>query len=163
MATVIDDTTEATPDGTPAPMFLMLDSIDPTVFRGLAFDALGGYAGGRWPDWIMECDLYPGLASRHRIISYAVTVSEDADFADCEKGDLTPAQVENIWLPRQFGRNVWRPGVYANLSDWQAGLQDALAHYGDKIRRIVARYDGIFEVPAGFDRQQFTDPYQGRN
>ncbi len=148
-----------------AATLLMLDCVDVHAVAGLKFYALAGYAGGSWPTFAPEVAAYPALAKANRVLSYAVNVTEDAELADCETGDLTVAQVRDIWLPRQFGRKVWRPGVYANLSRWRdEGLQDALAHYGSQIRRIVADWTYVEgPVLSGFDCQQFSDHYANRN
>lgn len=74
---------------------------------------------------------------------------------DCEVGDLTPAQAE-AWVATQVRLGVHLVCVYANLSTWQDGLQAALAKYGKRIKRWVARFDGVAQVPAGFDAKQYA-------
>lgn len=145
-------------------MLLGLDSTDANAFQGLTFDWLAGYVGGAWPTFSPECQLYPALAKKGWVMSYAVNAEEDADALDCELGDASVAQAAP-WVDRQLGRGVWRPMVYANLSRWEdEGLKSDLAHYGDKIRRTVAHYTYVQGViPAGYDNQQFSDHWQGRN
>lgn len=141
---------------------LMLDSVDPHAFAGLTFDGLAGYVGGSWPDFSPEVALYPPLATAGRIISIAVNASENAEFLDCETGDAVPADC-GPWIDRQLARNVWRPGIYANASVWNAGLAADLHHYGTTIRRWVADWVYRPELLPGFDAQQWTDRYLSRN
>jgi hypothetical protein len=76
---------------------------------------------------------------------------------DCENGDLTPAQAV-AWVATQVKLNVPLVIVYADLSTWKGGLLKSLEHYGKRIKRWVAHFDGIPEIPAGFDCKQFSDP-----
>lgn len=73
---------------------------------------------------------------------------------DCETGDLTPAQAE-AWVAEQVKLDVPLVCVYANLSTWQNSLTAALAKYGSRVKRWVAHFDGIAQVPAGFDCKQY--------
>ena len=79
----------------------------------------------------------------------------EAAFCDCEKGDLTVAQTE-AWVAEQIKLNVPLVGVYADVSTWESGLLAALAKYGKRIKRWVAHWDGVAQVPAGFDCKQFS-------
>jgi hypothetical protein len=143
---------------------LGLDTITVSALQGLQFYWLAGYAGGWWPTYHPMCLAYPDLYKAGRIFSYAVNWSEDADWCDCEKGDLTVQQTL-LWLPRQFARGHKRPGVYASLDTWlHGGLKDATDHYGPNIVRGVAwyTYNPTIAVPWA-DFQQYTDRYAGRN
>ena len=141
----------------------VLDSVNPYTFQGLKFDGLAGYnPGGSWPDFSLECELYPELHKQNRIISIAITSYEDAEACDCESGDLSPSEVP-AWVERQLARKVWRPVVYSSASVWQSGLAATLSHHGDKIRRWVADWTYVPEIAAGFDMQQWTDHYMNRN
>jgi hypothetical protein len=143
---------------------LGLDTIDVSQLHGLQFYWAAGYVGGWWPTAHPLAIAYPQLAASGRLFSYAVNDSEDADWCDCERGDLTVLQVPG-WLSRQFARGSKRPGVYASWDTWtNQGLLDEVAHYGSNIVRIVAHYTYVAQIShAGFDVQQYTDHYASRN
>lgn len=143
---------------------LGLDTIDISQLHGLQFSWLAGYVGGWWPTFHPMVIAYPNLYKAGRIVSYAVSESEDADWCDCEKGDLTVPQVL-AWLPRQFARGHKKPGVYASEDTWvNGGLLSALNHYGENIVRICAWYTFHAAINDSWaDCQQFTDRYAGRN
>jgi hypothetical protein len=143
---------------------LMLDSIDVHEFHGLKFDALAGYVGGSWPSFSPECATYPGLHKQGRIISIAVTASEQAEILDCEAGDATPRQC-GPWLKAQLERGVWKPGIYSSSSQMplvEASIQ-ASGIKRDQIRLWVAKWTYHPGVMAGFEAQQWSDSYQHRN
>lgn len=74
---------------------------------------------------------------------------------DCETGDLTPAQAV-AWVAHSLEDGMYRPCVYANLDRWEnQGLGAELERYGSKIRRWVAHYDDVAEIPAGYDAKQY--------
>lgn len=78
-----------------------------------------------------------------------------ADCCDCEAGDLTITQAIQ-WVGERLAAGAHRPCVYADADYWNnQGLGNALAHYGDRIRRWVAQYDGVAEIPSGFDAKQY--------
>lgn len=81
---------------------------------------------------------------------------------DCEKGDLTPAQAVE-WVAAQVRLNVPLIIVYANLSTWQTDLLAPLAKYGRRIKRWVAHFDNVPQVPAGFDAKQYATGAVDRN
>jgi hypothetical protein len=151
------------PDQDPLPTLFGVDCVDVAAVAGLQFDFAMGYAGGWWPTYSPLCAAYPQLAAKGRVLSYAVSAGMQAELCDCERGDLTVAQVDP-WIGRQADRGVWRPGVYASLNTWaNGGLRDALAHRGQGIRRIVADWTYVAGVLGGYDCQQWTDRYRGRN
>jgi hypothetical protein len=78
--------------------------------------------------------------------------------ADCESGDLTPAQAE-AWVAQQVKLGVDPICVYANLNTWEnLGLLNALAKYGHRIKRWVAHYNNVAQIPSWADADQFADP-----
>lgn len=82
----------------------------------------------------------------------------DADICDSETGDLTPAQTV-AWVEKRLAAGAYRPGVYADKDRWEnQGLLAALAHYGVRIKRWQASFDGVAVIPAGYDGKQFLDP-----
>lgn len=91
---------------------------------------------------------------------YGITVlgrtGKDVFAVDCEKGNLTVDQTVN-WVNEQIRLGVDLIAVYADLSTWEAGgLKAKLAAHGDRIKRWVADYNGVKEVPAGFDAKQYA-------
>lgn len=136
-------------------MIYMYDSISPQSvpsFASTAQDAVAGYVGGHWPDFTALEQRFP----RDHHLSIAVNAEEDADCLDVETGDARPDQAPS-WVRRQHGRGVARPVLYANLSTMpavQSALDDAGIPRG-AVRLWVAHYDGVAEVPAGFDAKQF--------
>lgn len=141
----------------------ILDSVNPRAFGRLAStstDALAGYDDGRFNDIRQIEQEYPG----HRHQAIAVFASDDGDWLDVETFDATPQQAPG-WVRRQHARGLARPGVYANQSTMPA-VERALEQAGiarQSVRLIVAHYDGIAEVPVGFDAKQYTDHWEGRN
>ena len=128
------------------------------------FPAFAGYVDGTW-------QTAPGLKARFpsaHILTIAVFASDDADCCDCEKGDLTPAQVPS-WVKRQMARGAVLPCVYASAANipailsalTTAGIKRAQvriwsAHYGlgpHICGPATCKYPG---VPA-CDGTQFTD------
>lgn len=79
-----------------------------------------------------------------------------AQNCDSETGDLTiPSTI--TYVEGALALHVYRPGVYANMNRWIAlGMIDALAKYGNRIKRWVADFDGVAEIPAGFDAKQYA-------
>src|ERR1022692_3292301 len=67
-------------------------------------DAYLGYVGGFWPTYLALLAKFP----HSKILGMAINASEDAEGADCEKGDLSIAQMPG-WTHRQLARGVWRP------------------------------------------------------
>lgn len=77
---------------------------------------------------------------------------------DCESGDMSVAEAV-AWVAEQVRLNVALIIVYASQDTWVNGaLWDALAKYGARIKRWQAHYDGVAQVPAGFDAKQYADP-----
>jgi hypothetical protein len=75
---------------------------------------------------------------------------------DSETGDLTIAETI-AWVGQQVVRDVWPIVVYANQDRWlNLGLLDALAHYGDRIERWDADYDGSTAIPSWASAKQYA-------
>jgi len=94
------------------------------------FPAFAGYVDGTW-------QTAPGLKARFpsaHILTIAVFASDDADCCDCEKGDLTPAQVPS-WVKRQMARGAVLPCVYASAANIPAILS-ALTTAGIKRAQV---------------------------
>lgn len=93
---------------------------------------------------------------------YGITVfgrlGRDVFACDCERGDMTVAQTV-AWVAAQVRLNVPLVCVYAGLDTWEnQGLLKALEKYGHRIRRWVAHYNNIPEVPPWADADQFASP-----
>jgi hypothetical protein len=82
--------------------------------------------------------------------------------ADCESGDLTVAQAL-AWTEAQIKLHVDPICVYASLSVWLsqgllAGIQALEKKYGVKIKKWVAHYNNVAQIPSWADADQFADP-----
>jgi hypothetical protein len=147
----------------------MLDSITPANLRPGA-DAYLGYTDGNWPTFPGLRRMFPGA----HLLSMAVFAIDNAEGCDCEKGDLTIAQVPG-WVQRQHARGVQRPVVYASASNMGAALA-ALQAAGitrASVRLLSAHYTYQPHIcgPATCaypgcppcDGTQWTDKAQGLN
>lgn len=149
-------------------MLTMADSINPgevvRLAKRMRLDAVAGYLDGN-PAWRSFGPLAAHFYGKAHCVSIT-TQGGDAAMLDFERGDWplqgpTP-MVEAIarceaWIEEQLRRGRWRPIVYANLDTWNAGLYAALAKYGRRIRRVVADYNGVATIPAGYDGKQYAD------
>jgi hypothetical protein len=88
----------------------MLDSVTPGNLPPGA-DAYLGYVDGHWANAAAVKAKFPGKP----VLTMAVFASSDAEGADCETGDMMPAQIPP-WVLRQRRRGVARPVVYASAS-----------------------------------------------
>jgi hypothetical protein len=79
-----------------------------------------------------------------------------ADACDCETGDMTVATAA-AWAHARVAAGQYRPIVYANLNTWaDLGLMNALAPLGDKVRRWLAEWNNVADIPAGYDAHQYA-------
>jgi hypothetical protein len=81
---------------------------------------------------------------------------------DCESGDLTVAQAL-AWTEAQIKLHVDPICVYASLSVWTnqgllAGVQALEKKYGVKVKKWVAHYNNVAQIPSWADADQFADP-----
>lgn len=117
--------------------FRALDSITPANLPAGA-DVYLAYANGFWPTAAAVRAKFP----RARVLVLAVSAGHpDADGCDCEKGDLTVAQVPAD-VRMRLGRGVWRPVVYCPAS-WTADVIATLARAGigrGQVRLLSAHY-----------------------
>jgi hypothetical protein len=135
----------------------MLDSITPGNLPPGA-DAYAGYADGRFANLTALRARFPGK----RILGIAVFAGTDAECADCETGDMAPAQIPG-WVKRQLARGVHRPVVYASISVMPAVLA-ALTGAGitrSEVRLWSAHYGAGKHICTGMDGTQFTDTAPG--
>jgi hypothetical protein len=109
-----------------------------------------------------------GLYANHTAVAarcphaklYGITVfgrlGKDIFACDCETGDLTVPQAV-AWVAAQVRLGVPLICVYANLSRWKnEGLLAALEHYGHRIKRWVADYNNVPQIPSWADADQFA-------
>lgn len=150
-------------DPTPGPMITMLDTVDPGVIGRLASTsptAVAGYDDGLYNDIAQLEREYPA----HHHLSICVFAWDNGDCLDIENGDATPAEAPG-WVRRQHARGESRPCLYANESTMPA-VKFHLDQAGiprQSVRLWVAHYDGIAEVPAGYDAKQYSDHWHNRN
>lgn len=142
-------------------MITLVDTVTPSADKAYenGDTAFAGYVGGYYADLpTIERD-YP----HHRFVSIAVNDSEDAEFCDCEQGDLSPGQV-TAWIMRMHERGVWRPGVYASASTLESVLP-TLSHRLPRAQYRVwgADWNGRRDVPNGWDAHQYASNPDGRN
>lgn len=91
-----------------------------------------------------------------QLFSIGVFPGPNAWMIDCELGDFTVAQAETQ-IEAELAAGQYRPCVYANLDRWEnQGLLSGVAKYGARVRRAVAEFDNIPEIPAGYDAKQYA-------
>jgi hypothetical protein len=117
-------------------------------------EAAAGYVNGAFAN-------YPQIVARtphaHHL-SISVRASGDAECLDVETGDATPSEAP-AWVRRQLARGVHTPVLYANASTMpavRAALDAAGLHRSD-YSLWVAHFDGIAQVPAGYDAKQYEE------
>jgi hypothetical protein len=134
------------------------------------YGAYGAYVDGKWPDFAAMCVRFPGA------YHYAITVAGDlgADEADCETGDLTPAEAV-AWAKGKLAAGASRPGIYANASTMTTGVLPELAAAGvsrESVRLRSAHYGAgehicgpaaCGQTPVSMDATQWTDTAAGEN
>ena len=135
----------------------MFDSITVANLPG-GGDAYAGYVDGRYANLTALHARFPG---KH-ILEIAVFSGTDAECADCETGDMTPAQMP-AWVHRQMARGVHRPVVYSSISVMPT-VQSALSGAGIKrsdVRLWSAHYGAGKHICGGMDGTQWTDHSPG--
>lgn len=154
-------------------MLFMFDSITPSEIPATA-NAVGAYAGGRWPTYVYVKQHWPHA----HVLSIAVNAQEhrcaNGDPIECldiEPGDAVPEQAPG-WFHAQRSIGVRRPCFYGSLS-WVTQIEAALRAAGiarHEYRIWSAHYTGRAHIcgpecglstPA--DATQFTDHALGRN
>lgn len=138
------------------PTLVMYDSVDVDAIPADC-EAWAGYvAGNDWSDNAAALRTrFPGARS----ITITATSDALADMLDVELGAASPRAVVE-WI-----HNMWRHdhawvGVYASAAKWPAinAKLDGL-HLGfpgrEPIRRWVADWDGIAEIPPGYWGKQY--------
>lgn len=139
--------------------YLMLDAVDVNDLNGLTPFVVAGYTSGYWPT-------YFDMVARHypHVISIAVNTGHHAQCLDIEPGDASPDQAGG-WVQADKAAGFGKPCLYASLSDWNA-IDANLRAWGidpHSIFRWVAYWTFRDELIQGFDAQQWTDRYLGRN
>ena len=99
---------------------------------------------------------------------YGITVTgltgKDVFALDSENGDIDTGckgvfPKTEAWVAEQVRLGVSPIVVYANQDRWvNLGLLARLAHYGDRIERWDADYDGVAELPSWASAKQYADP-----
>ena len=135
----------------------MYDSVTPANLPPGA-DAYLGYVDGRYAIAAEVKAKFPGK----QVLTIAVFSESDAEAADCEPGDMLPAQIVG-WVKRQQARGVHRPVVYASILA-MATVRDTLAAAGiprSAVRLWSAHYGLGKHICPGMDGTQWTDKATG--
>lgn len=131
----------------------------PSMFN-TSHDAILGYIDGRFAN---ERQVVTHDPLAHHL-TVAVNPRDIADILDIERMDAEPSQAPNWWHDATLA-GIWRPCFYAPLSlmDEVRGFVTRAGIHRTSYRLLVAHYDGIAEVPQGYDGKQYTDRLFGRN
>lgn len=104
---------------------------------------------------------YPLLVHRFHgkcpILSIGIHTDSLAAIVDVEPGNpvTTPAEVRQSWEIRK-AHGIWRPGFYADLTRMHETVIPGLAGIPRSEYRLwLAKWNGIPEIPPGFDAVQF--------
>lgn len=115
---------------------------------------VAGYVDGpyAWDD--DEWDHWPESVVRVRIATQHTT--NDGHVADCEQGDMTPAQaVTWVVMRRRAGAD---PSVYCDVTHWDAVKAAFLTAQVRAPHYWIAHWDHNTTLPAGAVAKQFNDP-----
>lgn len=154
-------------------MLIMFDSVDTAEIPRTA-NAVGAYAGGKWPTYMTVKHGWPHA----HILSIAVNAGEHRcadgtpiECLDIEPGDAVPSQAPG-WFHAQRQIGVKRPCFYGSLS-WVPNIETALREAGiarHEYRIWSAHYTGSPHIcgpncglSISADATQFTDHALGRN
>jgi hypothetical protein len=135
---------------------LMYDSTSPwDIPRDapvIAYYVDGLYA---WPQaWL---DMFPNAQK----ISISAIGQKTAQVGDVEVGCIWPPANAVPWVRRARAAGI-DPTIYANeLNDWLAVRQAFWAAGEPEPHYLVARYNGVREIPAGAIGRQFAHPHDG--
>jgi hypothetical protein len=142
-------------------MFTMYDSVTETEIPKEPH-AVAAYINGDYANYEACKKLFP----RARLLTISVTGDVVADCYDMEKGDYPNDKAAELYRTAKNG-GVWRPCFYAQLSGnmpaVKASLNTVQGIVRDDVRFWVAYYNGLADLPAGYDAHQFTKSALGRN
>lgn len=132
----------------------MYDSVNVAAIPANA-TMVAGYVDGRY-------QTVPALRQRFphaKVVTITVFGEPGAQVADCERGDLTPAQAAQ-WAKseRLAGRH---PTIYCSASPWpsvQQAVRDVGLDPAHDVSWWIAAYDHSTSIPNGAVAHQFTDP-----
>jgi hypothetical protein len=129
----------------------MFDSVTPQDIPRTA-QAVAGYVGGSWPTYGQLHALFPSA----KLVSIAVSATEDADFLDVENGDASTNDPYS-WIMRQLAAGRHRPGIYANMSTMPIIVHNLTGIPRSKYRLWEAHYIDARPaiVPSGIDALQW--------
>jgi hypothetical protein len=107
---------------------------------------------------------YRTLVTRYyphkHILSITPSASETAEVLDVERYDASPDEAGE-WVRRMIEEGIYRPCIYAQESNMSLVIESLRgiprAHY----RLWVAAWDGIHDVPPGYDAHQFYGTQTG--
>lgn len=141
-------------------MFFMYDSVDLDQIPAEPH-AVAAYLNGHYANVDAAREKFPHA----RILTISVAGDVAADCYDVEQGDYTPEDVPRLYQIAH-GQGVWRPCFYASLENGMQQVKEQLNRVVTEradIRLWVAYYNGVQDLPAGYDAHQFTDKALGRN
>lgn len=140
-------------------MFLMYDAVTVgNIPNGP--HAVAGYING---DFVTVPELRKRFPHA-RVLEISVGGIVPAHCYDIERGDYNPDQAAELFKVAHE-HDIWRPCFYADLSHMpavKASLETVIPNR-EAVRLWVAAWDGISQVPAGYDAHQFTDKALGRD
>lgn len=134
----------------------MFDSVTPANVPHPCVAFAGYVAGNDWPENFKELgERFPHA----RKLSITLTATAKANVLDVEPGGAMPSEVPG-WVEREWAAGVAHPWVYAPLSWWpaiNAAIERAewSRRQRKRIRRWQAHYDGVREIPRGYDAKQY--------
>jgi hypothetical protein len=129
------------------------DAVNAAVLDPAATDAVY-YLDGRYANRAAVAARCPH--ARLHAITVRGATGKHIFACDSENGDLTIPETE-AWVAEQVRLDVNPIVVYADEDRWiNLGLLDALAHYGGRIERWDADYDGSPTIPPWASAKQYA-------
>lgn len=148
--------------------FAMYDNVTVSLLPDEPGAAYAAYVNGAYRNYAEIVRAFPHA----KVLSIAVTSSEDAECLDVEPGDATNGDAP-AWVKRQHARGIQRPVVYTSISNARSLLGVLMeANIGrDSVRLWTAHYTHkahLCDASCGFgalqaDATQFTDHSHGRS
>lgn len=138
---------------------VMYDSVDVATIPRNA-QAVAGYVDGKYRT-------FSEVLKHFFPHAHCISISVFGNYAQCldiEPGNVAPSAA-GPWARDMLERGVWKPILYASLSEMEAVLASLHAHRirRDQVRLWVAHYTYHPHIPAGYDACQWTDRADGRN
>ena len=113
-----------------------------------------GYPDGLYQSFVLLVRRFFGRA---QVVSIGTQIGNLAEFSDIEPGNPidTPVKVRADFEHKK-AHGVWRPGFYGDETRMANTILPGLSGIPrNEYRLILAKWDGVAKVPAGFDAKQF--------